>query len=89
MNWALIRFVDFAFSLYGYILLAYIILSWFPIDRSHPALRLIARLSEPVLRPARQIIPSFGGIDFSPILVFFLLQIVRNFVIRLLAGILL
>ena len=44
-------------------------LSWFNPDPYHPAARVLAQLTEPVLRPARRIIPSISGVDLSPMLV--------------------
>jgi YggT family protein len=39
-------------------------------------------ICEPFLRIFRRVIPSFGGIDFSPILAFFTLQIINSIVVR-------
>lgn len=44
-------------------------LSWFSPDPYHPAARVLAQLTEPVLRPVRRIIPSISGVDLSPMLV--------------------
>lgn len=44
-------------------------LSWFNPDPYHPAARVLAQLTEPVLRPVRRIIPSISGVDLSPMLV--------------------
>jgi len=54
-----------------------VLLSWFaPYGRSrNPAVDLLYSLSEPVLRPARRLIPAIGGLDLSPIIVLVLLQI--------------
>jgi YggT family protein len=44
-------------------------LSWFPgIDPWHPLVRFLRAVVDPVLRPFQRIMPTFGGIDFSPIL---------------------
>ena len=49
----------------------------------HPALVLIDQLVEPIMRPFRQIIPSFGGLDLSPMLVLMMLYVVQSFLVRL------
>jgi YggT family protein len=47
----------------------------------HPLLRLIWQLTEPVMAPVRKIVPSIGGLDFSPIFIFVGIQLIRNFLI--------
>ena len=39
------------------------------------------RITEPALRPIRQVIPAFGGIDISPIILLLLLGFVQRFVL--------
>lgn len=45
------------------------LLSWFNPDPYHPASRVLAQLTEPVLRPARRLLPPISGLDLSPMLV--------------------
>jgi len=51
-----------------------IIASWINPHSYHPVLGVARSIGEPLLAPARRLIPSFGGLDFSPMLVFLLLQ---------------
>ncbi|MEJ2089057.1 MAG: YggT family protein [Gammaproteobacteria bacterium] len=44
----------------------------------HPALLLLHQVTEPLLAPARRLIPPMGGLDFSPILVFLLLGVIER-----------
>ena len=53
--------------LWGVIIQA--VMSWFNPDPYHPAARVLAQLTAPVLRPARRIIPPISGVDLSPMLV--------------------
>lgn len=77
-----------AFTIYSWLLIARIILSWIgpamSIDWSHPIVRWLVSVTEPVLGWARRIIPPLGMIDISPILVFIALQFVESFVLRML-----
>lgn len=79
-----IHVVQTAFRLYSYLLLARILLSWFQPNPYHPVVRFLYQSTEPVLAPFRRLLPPLGGIDFSPILAFFVLQIVETLVVRLL-----
>tara|TARA_B110000003_G_scaffold231813_1_gene234490 strand:+ start:332 stop:886 length:555 start_codon:yes stop_codon:yes gene_type:complete len=51
-----------------------VILSWVSPNNSHPLLELIDDISNKILSPIRNYIPSMGGLDFSPLLVLILLN---------------
>ena len=53
--------------LWGVIIQA--VLSWFNPDPYHPAARVLAQLTAPVLKPARRLLPPISGVDLSPMLV--------------------
>ena len=68
--------VDLAGLLFWAYRLAIIIravLPWLGVSRHHPAMILLIRITEPVLRPLRRAVPPAGGIDFSPLVALFLL----------------
>jgi len=51
-----------------------IIASWINPHSYHPVLSVARSISEPLLAPARKLIPSFGGLDFSPMVIILILQ---------------
>ena len=53
--------------LWGVIIQA--VLSWINPDPYHPAARVLAQLTAPLLRPARRLLPPVSGVDLSPMLV--------------------
>ena len=55
-----------------------IIASFVAPGNQHPALALLHQITEPLLAPARKLIPPMGGLDFSPILVFLLIGVVER-----------
>ena len=57
------------------LILVKVVLSYF-MDPFHPIRQSIDRLVEPMLRPIRQVVPSFGRFDFSPLILLVLIQIV-------------
>jgi YggT family protein len=63
---------------YSLVVLASVILSWIRLDPEHPIVRVVDTLTEPVLAPIRKILPDFGGIDFSPMLLLFALRFLRS-----------
>lgn len=76
-------------NIYVIVLVVRAILSWFPASYNsplNPVRRITYVLTEPVLAPFRRIIPPIGGIDISFIVAFFVIEIVIQFVVRLLNG---
>jgi YggT family protein len=83
-----VRLVQDLISLYIWILIISALLSWFPATDQQGALagfkRVLARLTEPVLRPLRAIMPrpSVGGVgvDFSVMVAVILLIIISRII---------
>jgi YggT family protein len=59
---------------YFFAVLLHVVLSWVAPGARSPAAAILERLCEPLLGPLRRIIPSIGGLDFSPIFVLIGLQ---------------
>ena len=65
-----------------------VLLSWFPdIDPYNPLVRGLRAVVDPVLAPFRRILPSFSGIDLSPILAIVVLDQARHVLDEYAAGI--
>ncbi|MGZ0049973.1 YggT family protein [Brevibacillus gelatini] len=63
----LFTILNFAFTVYQYMIIAYILMSWVPQMRATGIGQLLERLVEPYLAPFRRFIPTLGFIDVSPI----------------------
>ncbi len=63
-----------------------IIASWLNPHSYHPILSIARSISEPLLGPARRLLPSMGGIDFSPMLVILFLRVSQILLIAPLYG---
>ena len=72
--------------IFMFIVFVQVILSWLNPGAYNPVTALLYQLSEPLLRPARRLLPSTHGIDFSPILVFIFLQLSLMLLVRPLAD---
>jgi YggT family protein len=74
--------------LYRYVVIASVVISWLAsfniINYSNPVVRQIGHaigaLTDPLLNPIRRVLPSFGGLDFSPIVLFIGLQFLEQFI---------
>ena len=54
--------------IYHWIMIAYIIISWFPEYHRHPFTQALGRLVDPFVDVFRSWIPPIGGIDFSTLI---------------------
>jgi YggT family protein len=69
-------------TLYKYVLIAAALISWVNPDPFNPIVRLLARLTDPVLRPIRRVIPlGNSGLDLSPMLAILAIFFIRNFLV--------
>lgn len=85
--WSVLGVVGLVVNIYFFALLAMIILSWVAPTSRHPALLLLFQLTEPVMAPFRKMLPNMGGLDFSPILVFILINIIQIALRHMAAGV--
>lgn len=70
----LIRLID----LYSLVVVAAVVISWLNVPREHPAVRLLHRLTEPVLAPIRKVLPPMGGVDISPLVLLISLRVLAR-----------
>jgi YggT family protein len=83
---ALYNLIDTVLYLYTWVLIIWVVMSWLiafnVINTRNRAVYMIGdflnRLTEPALRPIRRVIPNFGGIDLSPLVLILLLYFLRN-----------
>ena len=81
MNSFLIYFIQLLFTVLYVAILVRILLSWIPMNPDNPLIRLLIQITEPILAPARRIIPPMGGIDFSPMIVLMLIYMLQRLLI--------
>ena len=68
--YALAVVVDYALTIYLWVVIARAVLSWVSPDPYNPIVRFIHNVTEPVLYRIRRLLPfNLGGIDISPIIV--------------------
>jgi YggT family protein len=84
LTYQLIGIINIAFRVLVYLIIARCILSFVRHDPYQPIIRFIYDVTEPVMKPFRRIIPSAGGVDFSPFIAVLAVEVVRVLVIQLL-----
>ena len=83
---ALVDIADLLLSVITWIIIIQVILSWLfafnIVNTSSQGVRTFAvaidRITAPVYRPIRRILPDFGGIDFSPLVILLLIQVLHK-----------
>jgi YggT family protein len=85
----LIGFIVLVIDLYMWVVIAGAILSWliaFNVVNTnnrfvYQVADMLYRLTEPALRPIRNILPNLGGIDISPVILILFLLFIRDVVL--------
>ena len=82
---AIANILNIIVTVYTWIIIAAALVSWVKPDPSSPIVQLLYRLTEPVYSFIRRYIKTeFNGIDFAPLIVLLALQLIDQFLIRLL-----
>src|SRR6476469_3289773 len=88
---AIIDIGHYLLTIVTWVIIIQVILSWLfafnVVNTSSQGVRTFAiaidRITAPLYRPIRRLLPDFGGIDFSPLVVLILIQVIK----KLLAGV--
>ena len=75
--WSALGVAGLLVNVIFYSVIAMIVVSFLAPQSSHPAVEFIWELTEPVMAPLRQRLPPMGGLDFSPIILFIALNVIR------------
>jgi YggT family protein len=79
MSFQLLGIISAVIQLFIFLVIARAVGSFFVRDWSQGIPRFLWDVTEPVLAPVRRILPPFGGLDFSPLVVIVLLQLANGF----------
>jgi YggT family protein len=85
----LLSFISYLLTLYIYVLIAMAVMSWLiafnVVNARNPIVQtvgdLLYRITEPVLRPIRNLLPNLGGIDISPVIVILIILFIQSVII--------
>jgi YggT family protein len=91
---AVVWLINTVINLFIFILIVQVIMSWLiafnVVNTRNRFVYMVAdvayKITEPVLRPIRRIMPNLGGIDLSPVVVIILLGFIQRLVPSLLYG---
>lgn len=79
----LVDIIRYASTALSVVLIGGALISWVQPDPSHPLVRFLSRVTDPILSPIRKLLPPMGGMDFSPLIAIVGIQILEGILIRL------
>ncbi|HEY7870732.1 MAG TPA: YggT family protein [Methylomirabilota bacterium] len=84
----MIEFIASLLEIYKWVIIASALITWVSPDPRNPIVMILRQVTEPVLAPARRLLPPWktGGLDFSPLIVIFAIQLVQWGLPRLLLA---
>lgn len=93
MPYALLNLISTLITIYIWLLIAQAVLSWLlafgVVNRYNRVVTSVGdflwRITEPLLRPIRSVLPDLGGIDISPVILILLLYFLRDLMFEYLA----
>ncbi len=81
-----IQLVQTVFDIYSIAIIVRALLSFIVYDPYNPLMQFLIKITEPVLAPIRRVMPSGGGLDFSPIVALLLIRVLESVVVNLMLG---
>ncbi len=79
---AVAELIKLTIYLFFFTIIVQVVLSWVNPHAHNPITVLVFRINEPLLRPARRLLPPFSGVDLSPLLVLIALQLALILIVR-------
>ena len=79
--WSAVGILGLLLNFFFWAIIIQVVLSWVAPQSNNPVVGLLYQITEPVMAPARKLLPPMGGMDFSPIIVFMLIQLAKIMVV--------
>lgn len=79
---SLVTIISYLFNALTLLILARALLSWVDPGMRSSVGKILVDITEPLIGPIRRMMPSMGGLDFSPIIAIILLQFVERIVLQ-------
>jgi YggT family protein len=76
--------ISLIFNIIYFLLVIRIILSWVAVDSYNEIVQVIYRITDPILAPFRRLPLRIGMMDFSPVVAFIVLSVLKNFITNIL-----
>lgn len=78
--------LDTLFNLYIFALMLRLIMQWVRADFYNPVSQFVVKITSPVVRPLRRVIPGYGGLDFATLLLVLVFTAVKLSLVAIING---
>lgn len=78
---AMANVLDIIFTIYSFIVIIAAVISWVNPDPYNPIVRFLYRVTEPLLRPIRKLLPFRLPVDISPLILLLIIYFLQKFLI--------
>lgn len=79
--WSIGELADLTLTFLFFVILLQVILSWIQHGHYNPNARLLEDITAPLYRPVRRMLPNFGALDFSPLILIFIIYLCRMVIV--------
>ncbi len=80
--YGVVDFVGWVLSIYTWVIIAAALISWVNPDPYNPIVQFLRRVTEPVLRPIRNVLSRYQtGLDFSPLVAILIIQFIQRVIL--------
>lgn len=87
LSYSLAKIIVLAVDILRTLIIVRIIMSWLSHNRFNPLIIQLYKITDPILKPFQNIFPPVGGIDFSPMVAIFALQIAQRVLIQIIFAV--
>ncbi len=75
--------IYYVLVIFELIVLARVLITWFPnVDRYNPIVKFLFDVTEPILKPIRDMLPQTGMVDFSPMVLLLIIWVLMTVLFR-------
>ncbi|MBM9538169.1 YggT family protein [Desulfobulbus alkaliphilus] len=78
---AVAKLINFALSVYIWVIIASAVITWVNADPYNPIVRFLRQVTEPLLMRIRRFVPIMGGLDLSPMVLILIIIFLQSFIV--------
>ncbi|MCP4756399.1 MAG: YggT family protein [Proteobacteria bacterium] len=81
-----VQLISGVLTILTYAIIIQAVVSWIRPNPDNPFVRLLNKVTDPILRPLGRLIPPIAGLDFTPVIAIVVIQLIQNLLPKLLGA---